>query len=55
MRATGGWSGCRTATNIRGSRPKLGLLPVALEEWRGFLFVTLEPGRAVGRRDDGAL
>ena len=23
---------------------KLGLAPVALEEWRGFLFVTLEPG-----------
>src|SRR4051794_23612736 len=23
---------------------KLGLLPVALESWRGFLFVTLEPG-----------
>ena len=23
---------------------KLGLFPVALEEWRGFLFVTLEPG-----------
>ena len=25
---------------------KLGLVPVALEQWRGFLFVTLEPGAA---------
>jgi carnitine monooxygenase subunit len=25
---------------------KLGLIPVALEEWRGFLFVTLDPGAA---------
>ncbi|MEO7241191.1 MAG: aromatic ring-hydroxylating dioxygenase subunit alpha [Sphingomicrobium sp.] len=25
---------------------KLGLVPVALERWRGFLFVTLEPGAA---------
>ena len=24
---------------------RLGLFPVALETWRGFLFVTLEPGR----------
>ena len=43
--ATGGWSAFRTATNIRGSRPRSsGLFPVALENWRGFLFVTLEPG-----------
>ena len=30
---------------ISGAEPeKLGLVPVALEHWRGFLFVTLEPG-----------
>ena len=34
---------------------KLGLVPVALETWRGFLFVTLEAGRAVSGRNDGAL
>ena len=28
---------------------KLGLFPVALEIWRGFLFVRLEAGAAVGR------
>ena len=45
MRATGGWSACRIGTNIRGSTPSThGLFPVALEKWRGFLFVTLEPG-----------
>ena len=34
---------------------QLGLFPVALETWRGFLFVTLRAGLPVGRRDDGAL
>ena len=34
---------------------ELGLMPVALEDWRGFLFVTPRAGRAVGRRDDGAI
>ncbi len=45
MRGTGGWSAFRTAVNIPACRrSKLGLFPVALETWRGFLFVTLEPG-----------
>ena len=45
MHATAVWSACRTVTNIRGcSTDKLGLDPVALENWRGFLFVTLESG-----------
>ena len=34
---------------------ELGLVPVALERWRGFLFVTLEPGAPSVARDDGAL
>ena len=43
--ATGGWSAFRTAQEYPGLQPeKLGLHPVALEKWRGFLFVTLEPG-----------
>ena len=45
MRATGAWSAFLIETNIRDcSTEKLGLVPVALETWRGFLFVTLEPG-----------
>ena len=45
MRATGGWSACRTGSEYPGLQTeKLGLFPVALENWRGFLFVTLEPG-----------
>ena len=40
-----GWSAFRIATNIPDCRPRRsGLFPVALENWRGFLFVTLEPG-----------
>ena len=44
-RGTGGWSACRIAQEYPGLQTdKLGLFPVALENWRGFLFVTLEPG-----------
>jgi phenylpropionate dioxygenase-like ring-hydroxylating dioxygenase large terminal subunit len=48
-----GWSYARDGrlvgvphrTEYPGLRPdELGLVPVALETWRGFLFVTLEPG-----------
>ena len=45
MAATAAWSGFRTAVNIPICGPEeLGLIPVALEDWHGFLFVTLEPG-----------
>ena len=45
MRGTGGWSAFRTGNEYPGLQTeKLGLFPVALESWRGFLFVTLEPG-----------
>jgi phenylpropionate dioxygenase-like ring-hydroxylating dioxygenase large terminal subunit len=34
---------------------RLGLVPVELEAWHGFLFVRLETGGPSGRRDDGAV
>ena len=45
MPPTAAWSACRAARIIRDLDPaSLGLIPVELETWRGFLFVRLEGG-----------